>query len=307
MRKRRWLIVLFLVIGLLAWRLHTWGITTYFIGIASNKGLESEKKNRTTDIEITSDQHIGAALILHGLNFEAEGMRPLGQMLNTLGLNVKIARLYAHRDQPQEMTGAIRSEWVSQISTLNRTLSRPRLCVGYSMGALLAAEQHLHGSLECDGLLFFSPAFALRTPDWIIRLSRTIIPAQIMFPSAIPQPYRHFDTIHLGPTFAFFDTLVSFRAARTERPTPGLIIIDDRDEVIDAKESVRMAKSIFPKIEVIRIKAWDLNERHANHILIDEKHVGPKQWTDIVQRVRELTTRLTQGSIGPSKPDNPGN
>ncbi|HMN67439.1 MAG TPA: hypothetical protein PKC28_02775 [Bdellovibrionales bacterium] len=289
--KYRTVITVLPAVALLAITLHYWGITTYFIGAFGPGAARSQHSSRTKDIRLASGS-AGGALLLHGLNFDAEGLRELSLELNAMSLNVLTPRLHAHRGAEAEMFMDSLPVWRAQIATWADEIGRPLVCVGYSLGALLLLERHAAGAIVCDVFVGFSPAFALRAPDWFIRGSRAVLPDWARFPSAIPVRYRHFDNVGLGPSYALHDSLVSLRSAAA-RPSElrGLIFMDERDEVVDARGVRAFVDARFPHFEWVSLRAAGVDERHAHHLLVDERHVGPQQWRLILDKIRKLIPR----------------
>jgi esterase/lipase len=288
-KSARLLLILASVFALSAWSLHRWGVTTYLLGIWGPLNHPSPNSNRTQDILLTSPAPKGQVLILHGLNFDAEGMRPLAEVFQELGFNVLAPRLAAHRGNFDEMYSQLQTTWQEQIEAWGKIGPRPLVCVGYSMGGLVVIAAHMQDHVHCDYLFAFSPALSLRTPEWVIQFGRRLLPEKIKFPSAIPSAYRHFDQISLNPSFSLFDTLITLRGLFAQGKkflSPGLVILDDRDQVVNSAGVRALIRAYFPNVEVIPLQAEPLDEKHAFHMLIDEKHTGTTQWKFIKEKIR---------------------
>ena len=299
MARKYWLIAVILLLSLTAFALHRWGVTTYLVGVTSPLRHPSPHSQRHDDVflraKATKRKARGSALVVHGLNFDAEGLRELAQVFQSQGFNTYVPRLFAHRGRHDEMTGEVRAAWESQFKEWKHSnLEDPLICAGFSLGALLILEQQLHGHLDCKFYFGFSPALVLRTPDWVIEAANRLLPRNLTFPSAIPYQYRHFDLITLGPSYALFEILKRFTQSLTQShplPLQGYIAIDPNDEVINAPATIALVEKYFPKLRILRLKSLDMDEKHAHHILIDSKHVGEEQWQRLTTEIgKDLQT-----------------
>lgn len=281
------------VLGFFAFR--GWGISAYVGGLTRSLSEQSLHSKRTEDIVMSANNPIGSALVLHGLNFDAEGMRPIAQLLQSAGYNVLAPRLIGHKADPESVFSLQREAWNQQVEIWSRGLARPILCVGFSLGGLILLERHISQNIHCDYYIGFSPALSVHIPSWAVDTVRAVWPSRVLVPSGIPLKYRHFDFIGLMPTFSVFDILSEFDkelSAKRDIPLKGVIFIDPRDLVVKAQGVKELTQTYFPNFKFIEIQALPLDERHAYHMVIDEDHVGASQWAKMVQLVHEDLDQL---------------
>lgn len=291
-------VLVVVVLGVFAFR--GWGISAYVGGLTKSLTEQSPHSKRTEDVVLSVKNPIGSALVLHGLNFDAEGMRPIARLLQNAGFNVLAPRLVGHKADPESVFSLQREAWNQQIKLWSMGLMKPLLCVGYSLGGLLLLERHISQDIHCDYFLGFSPALSVHIPTWAVDTVRAVWPSRILVPSGIPFKYRHFDFIGLMPTFSTFDILSEFGKELSVKkivPLKGVIFIDPRDLVVNAQGVKELTQTYFPNFKLVEIQALPLDERHAYHMLIDEEHVGASQWTKMVESVREDLEQLGRSRL----------
>ena len=291
---------LMVVLALVTGSLWYGGAWTYFKSVMGSFNSPSPNSAKTEDRRLRSSKPAaGRAIVIHGLNFDADGMLPLGEMLSRdFGYDALVVRMAGHRGNLEETFKDPLPIWRDQFRSWQQSHPAPWLCVGYSMGGLLLLEGHRRGDFECSAFLLFAPALALRTPDWMIRAARAVTPSRLKIPSGIPQNYKHFDFLGLAPTFALFTLIESFRSTLVEskKVPPGLLVIDLKDQVIDAKGVLRIVEKHMPNWNTYKVNSIDLPEHHAFHLLVDEKHLGREQWIELQRRVQDLLNSVNSNS-----------
>lgn len=113
----------------------------------------------------------GGALLLHGLSDSPYSLRALAELLHERGYSVIVLRLPGHGTVPTALASADWRDWLAATDLAARHLRRqvpegtPLLVVGYSNGALLAADLALArieaGEAPPDRLIFLSPAIGV--------------------------------------------------------------------------------------------------------------------------------------------------
>lgn len=291
-RKPQLLIAAALLLGALAiYLVYSWGLWTYAISISGDIA-PSPNARRSDDVFLRAERPKGSILLLHGLNFDASKLIPLAELLRNNGYSVLVPRLVGHRGAIEETLTVPTELWFNQIAEWQAGLERPLICVGYSLGGLLVLERQLQAELKCERMILFAPALRLRTPGMLAEFFMRMTPSSFTVPSGIPNAYMHFDHPGLGPTYALTQVLARFNRQLAEKAhhtiPPGLAFIDPRDQVIapNLVESVILEK--FPEWKIIEVRAQDLNENHAFHLIVDEPHVGAQEWEHIKQEISDF-------------------
>jgi len=271
-----------------AYVIHSWGIYHYLISVVHAPAPSPNSKKSAGTLMFKPFKK-GEALLIHGLNFDADKLLPAGMLIHQAGFQVTIPRLAGHRGILSETFGNPVPAWQGQFEEFNRGFNAPGVCAGYSMGGLLVVERFLAGKLNCASFVLFAPAFATYTPDFGADFLRWILPERFQVRSGIPGDYKHFDHLGLGPTWGVVDVLRDFkkllRAADTKKTPPGLVFIDPRDRVVNAPEVRRTVREYFPHWRIVDVEALPLEESHAFHMIIDEPHVGATQWAAMAKEI----------------------
>jgi esterase/lipase len=243
------------------------------------------------------------------MNFEASKLIPLGEVLHQMGYKVLIPRLAAHRGDAEETKRDPTAIWQQQFEKWRTEIQGPLVCMGYSLGGLLVTSEHLKGRLQCERFILFAPALAARTSLSTVKFVEKIWPADWMIPSGIPDNYKHFTYLGLAPSFALVHILESFtnqvQSSWASTFPPGLVFIDPRDEVVDAKRVISLSRESFNDWQVREVKALDLPETHAFHLIVDEAHLGQAQWRLVIKEIQEFLRRPSHFNFG-FLPLNPG-
>ncbi len=292
-RNRYWLIAIILlpVIALMYFS-NSWGAWTYVRSLWRNHA-PSPNAHRNDDLFLAADKARGSVLLLHGLNFEASKLRSLGEVFRSEGFDVMIPRLAGHRGQVEETLVDPLQLWFGQVHEWQVSLKKPIICAGYSMGGLLLVERHLAEKIKCHRFILFAPALAIRTPGFLAEWLERWTPRHFKYPSGIPPEYVHFDHVGLGPSYALMRLLkfLPDRMAIAAEATaaPGLVFLDERDQVISPKGLRKAIEEYFPQWQVQTVTTLELeDENHAYHLIIDEKHLGSEQWKAVTESISEF-------------------
>lgn len=275
----------------IAYLIYSWGLWTYFFSV-SGEIPPSPNARRSDDTFLKADHPKGSVLLLHGLNFDASKLHDLGHLFVAQDYGVLVPRLIGHRGRIEETLSLPTEQWFAQIREWSAGLEKPMVCAGYSLGGLLVTERFLKGELECSSFILFAPAFALRTPGFLTDFLERMTPSSFTVPSGIPLEYMHFDHPGLGPTYALTQVLKSLNRSLEEQKgkgtPPGLVFLDPRDEVIAPDQVEALIRQNFPSWKMVHLSALDLPEKHAFHLIVDEKHVGTEQWRMIQTEIEHF-------------------
>lgn len=269
---------------------HQLGLITYLVSVQKTYKYPSPHSHRSDDQLLTASAPKGTILLLHGLNFDPVGFKDLAELFKSLNYSTFIPRLGGHRGQPEETLESQIKIWQKQIEIWGRSFHRPLICAGFSMGGLLVLESQLAERIQCDRIILFAPALALKTPDWIVKIARRFMPKDFQYMSGVPHNYRHFDRLGLGVTFSVFDVLQSFREVikqpRHQPIPPGLVFFDRKDKVISAPRSMALINHHFPDWKIVQVRTVG-DDAHANHLIVDRAHLDG-DWNKVTYEVRNF-------------------
>jgi carboxylesterase len=106
-----------------------------------------------------------SALLIHGLSGTPYEMRYLGESLAAAGMRVQGVKLAGHVAPPEELGATTHLNWYeSVVEGLERlrTYDEPKVVIGLSAGAVLAARLALDQPEEVAGVVMLAPAFYLQ-------------------------------------------------------------------------------------------------------------------------------------------------
>jgi alpha-beta hydrolase superfamily lysophospholipase len=173
----RWKWTLTLLVAAISYGLYSTGLYVYFKSIArpiQPSGFETADQ----DIVFKVPRPRGTVLLLHGMNFEASKLIPLGEVLHQMGYKVLIPRLAAHRGDAEDTKRDPTAIWQQQFEKWRTEIQGPLVCMGYSLGGLLVTSEHLKGRLQCERFILFAPALAARTSLSTVKFVEKIWPAE---------------------------------------------------------------------------------------------------------------------------------
>jgi carboxylesterase len=105
-----------------------------------------------------------SALLIHGLTGTPYEMRYLGERLAAAGVRVRGVRLAGHAESPEKLADADYNNWYESVVAAFeelRSFGEPKVAIGISAGAVLAARLALDQRDEVAGIAMLSPAFFL--------------------------------------------------------------------------------------------------------------------------------------------------
>jgi alpha-beta hydrolase superfamily lysophospholipase len=142
----------------------------YFTGGPHDPATNEPNWNRS--IELTTDQPVGGALLLHGLTDSPYSMRTIARLLHDRGYYVLCLRVPGHGTVPAALTEVRIEDWIAAVEIaaahVRRQVGdgRPLVIGGYSNGGALAMQYTLRTVRESpqetpDRVLLFSPAIGI--------------------------------------------------------------------------------------------------------------------------------------------------
>jgi alpha-beta hydrolase superfamily lysophospholipase len=243
-------------------------------------------------VRATTPTTRGAVLAIHGLNFSAEGMRPLATLFAARGYDVYLLTLAGHeRGQPR--MGQVSNEiWLQQVRDAYAVVAQRRaeisegklVLLAFSLGGLLSLD--LVNSpdpaerLRFDSMMLFAPAIAVHPAARAVQFLRFM--PNFVIPSLSPQEYR----ANNGTTVAAYSALIHslHRLHRNfgtpETDVPATVFISPRDELVSID-------GIRALVERAQLRNWTIVEvDHSGsaltqvyrHLLTDPRALGQQEW-----------------------------
>ena len=240
----------------------------------------------------------GTILLLHGLNQDPRSLDPLCRLLSHKGFLVYRPVLEGHaykttKDFPAAIwsTNAVRSARIVHEQYPNL----PFHIVGYSLGGLLAVTtaSTLSSQERPVSMVLLAPALSLRAlpalAGWLGLAPRSTVEV----PNLAPQAYRRFATTPLFwyanilELYEHRDETIDFNALR---PIPTLVVLNSRDELISSRgvQEWMSEHNLSPQWRAYDVQPHPSSRVFAEHLIVDERSVGPEQWKNMFQTMVEF-------------------
>ncbi len=220
-------------------------------------------------------------LILHGLNNSLDAFGPLKAALTERGFDCKLVCLPGHADDREEVR-----EFVSANSSFDRAMSAltnsPYAVIAFSQGALyfqLWLRQTLVKKPIAQVLL--APAISIRYFDLLNRLSR-LLPLEMTIKSQLPESLRRYSYLYVREYRILFDAQISFRSEKKPFVVPTLVLIDPKDELVNAQK----LKSEYPE-QVVFIERPYLRGKKPGkyHAIFHPEYFTVEDWEKMLGKI----------------------
>jgi pimeloyl-ACP methyl ester carboxylesterase len=265
---------------------------------------------RWVPADATAGTTRGVSLVVHGLNFQPEGMLDVAGYFSGLGHDCLLVTLRGHGANHrggQDGESAARFSafreveykvWAYEMRAAYRCAREharrcqvPLTLVGFSLGALLGIELAIGRDepARYDGILLFAPAIRMR---WYVSLARWLAPfPRLVLPSFSPRE----TAANRGTPIAAYNALfeASDRVGDADLAAlnvPGLVLIDSKDELVSEK---RLRRWIVARgLTRWRFSSLDRTLRRGvsdyHHLIVDSKRLGPEKWQSIESDIARL-------------------
>jgi esterase/lipase len=235
-------------------------------------------------------QHAGAAgravaLVGHGLNNSPESMGQISTLLTAWGIEAVPLALTGHSgaepDSPMPVVSS--KDWQRDFSVAYQIASSkakqaklPLFFVGFSLSTVVALAAMQDSQFHFDKIILLAPPLQIKATSRAVGA----LPAGGMnIPSMMPKPLRAHKGTSTAAYHALFDTIEMAKLIPSLAAIPTLVIIDPKDEMVDAARTVDQIKSQAPRWRVHSLSVEKPGGYGFHHLLIDQKCVGPDTWS----------------------------
>ena len=220
-------------------------------------------------------------IILHGLNNNSSTWDEFEGVMRSRGFKTIRITLPRHGEIREE--GKDFEEELKKFSeTIAPHIQEPYVVVAYSLGALFF-ENWLIGKKENLPLrqVLLAPALYLRNEKWIRKIVRNLHP-RMPIPSIAPKDIKLYKSLYVWEYRNLLEGMVRFQEATHEIKVPSFVMLDPKDELIDAKKLRREWKAgeVF-FLERPRQKWGPSN----HHILFHSKYFTTSEWELYIYKI----------------------
>lgn len=215
-----------------------------------------------------SSQNLPKILILHGLNNNDFAFQEFEKALKELGFETERLVLPGHgNDRYGPMTFSV-SE------THNFVL------IAYSTGALYVEEWLQTTSHLPRAIIYLAPAFFIKNEGLLTFIADTL-PENFKIPSFAPLEIRLYSHLYIKEYRSFFNKVKKVQKIRGEFPVKTMVVIDEKDELVNASKLIPYAKSRGADIKII--KREGLKGPGAHHILFASQYWKQTEWEKFIR------------------------
>lgn len=224
-------------------------------------------------------------IILHGLNNNSTTWDEFENVMKNRGFPTVRITLPGHGDVRDE--GRSFEEVLKSFDkTLRPHVQEPYLVVAYSLGALFFSNWLLGKSENLPlRVVFLAPALYLRNENAIRRIISSLHP-KLPIPSIAPRGIQLRKTLFVWEYLNLLGGIERFRKSIDPVEVPSLVMLDPKDELIDAQLLKSEWKKKAPGAEVVFFERphqkWGLSN---HHILFHSKYFTASEWENFIQKV----------------------
>lgn len=229
-----------------------------------------------------------ACLLIHGFTGSPWDLRPLGEELARRGYYVRAPRLPGHGSSPEAMLQVSRRDWeqATEDSLLSLRNFRQVFVAGLSMGALLGLLLAARHPERVHGLALMAPPVRFREPRLnLLRAFRRLPLLELlkpMLPKAgtdieDPQARDEAPVLPAFPSARLHDLWAvqdQARAAVPQVKSPVLIVVAEKDHVVDPRGARELARELTgaPLVRFIKLReGYHILPRDLDRALLVEE------------------------------------
>ncbi len=259
--------------------------------------LNQSKKFKYKKLEVTrvfNGDKNGVIILLHGLNDKASSMEQMAGLFQDKGFDVVLGSLSGHRGDVDELLTVNQEEWITDIyniycvaASIAQKKSVPLFFVGYSFSNLMFLKFINKFSItNIKKMVLLAPSLSFTLKANALKLL-FFLPDKTVIPSYNLKIYRANRGTSIAAYKAVFNTQKEMNSFfKLKSNIPVLSFFHKLDEIVDSKESEKIIKSKFFKSKTIYLDNKDhLLEKEINHLMIDEKSLGTKNWNMMMSSI----------------------
>jgi esterase/lipase len=235
-------------------------------------------------------------IIIHGLNNNQEGFFPLAQSLNSLGYNTEILCLPGHSENREEAKSDDEATRCFD-QRMQELIKSPYSVIAFSQGALyLQLWLDKNPSCSPQSQILLAPALFIRHFEFLNGLMSRL-PTFFSILSQMPKKLRRYNQLYVWEYRNLFRKAKQYQSIDKSMKIPTLILIDPKDEVVDAKRIKQELdnRKTGAKIEYFERKYLRGRRPGKYHILFNPEYFKPSDWNLLIARMDEFLKDTSSG------------
>ena len=235
-------------------------------------------------------------IIIHGLNNNQEGFFPLAQSLNSLGYATEILCLPGHGENREEAKSDDEATRCFD-QRMQELIKSPYSVIAFSQGALyLQLWLDKNPSPLPQSQILLAPALFIRHFEFLNGLMSRL-PTFFSILSQMPKKLRRYNYLYVWEYRNLFRKAKQYQSIDKSMKIPTLILIDPKDEVVDAKRIKQELdnRKTGAKIEYFERKYLRGRRPGKYHILFNPEYFNPSDWKSFIARMDEFLKETSSG------------
>jgi alpha-beta hydrolase superfamily lysophospholipase len=227
-------------------------------------------------------------IILHGLNNNSHTWDEFENVMKERGFRTVRVTLPGHgekRDEGQSFEEALNNF----DKTLQPHVQEPYLVVAYSLGALFFSNWLIGRKENLPKIMvFLAPALYLRKEKWIRKVISSLHP-KLPIPSIAPKEIMLYKTLFVWEYRNLLGGIERFQNSKDPVQVPSMVILDPKDELIDAERLKSEWQKKTPGSEVIFLERPQQKWGPSNHhILFHSKYFTRSEWELFIGKIESF-------------------
>ena len=235
------------------------------------------------------------ALVLHGLTGSTQSVAGVAAALERAGFDVEAPMLPGHGTTPEDLAGCGWADWTGAAEAAFGRLAHPRVAVGLSMGAALAAGVCVRHP-EVRGLAVVNPLIDPPAPSFLETLEGFLAAGERFLPgigSDIADPSAKevaYDRLPIAALLSASRGLAELRPRLREVRCPVLILSGRHDHVVPSVSGDVLAGAVAGPVE----RVWLEHSAHVATLDLDRD--------ELERRIVEFASDLGCAPDGQEEP-----
>ena len=230
-----------------------------------------------------SSHKLPRLILIHGMNNNLECFYPFRNSLKAAGFPVEMIVLPNHgesRDEVKDLEEAL----VHFDHSLSSLVNEPYVVVAFSQGAQyfqLWLKRFKHR--RPDSLVLLAPAVFINYRPLLDPLFH-FFPRAFYLSSRMPKLFRRYDRLFFWEYRLLFSGVEAFKSGERLKDIPTIVLIDPKDELVNAKRVQEYYKSLGARLVLIQRKglAKGLGQ---HHIIFHPDYYSEGEWRDFFESI----------------------
>jgi esterase/lipase len=222
-------------------------------------------------------------ILIHGLNNRPEAFWPIRDSFIDLGYKVHLVCLPGHGEDRTETENWDRASGVFKKS-LEEISQDPYVVIAFSQGALYFQDWLTSNDVRMPlAQILLSPALFIRNSTLISLLTKILHP-KMKIPSTMPESLRRYHFLYISEYRNLLEGIKKFGLGKLKFPIPTMVVVDNKDELVDAKK----LKMKFDSHVTILERPYLLGRRPGKyHIIFHPDYFEKQHWDEFITTLHQ--------------------